>query len=140
MVALAREKNGYFAKGQSANPSGRPGLPADVLKLQSEARTEVTRVINQALVMTPKELKALIERPEATMAQHLVGSVLSKAIKEGCYARAQFLLNYVLGRPRTFDVSDQSDEAIAVQQVLRGIPSSVLLKMVENGRRSEPVE
>ena len=140
MVALARGSNGYFIKGQSGNPNGRPGLPPDVRELQEITRVEVLRAINSSLIMTPQQIKEKLEDPAATMAQHLVGSVLSKAIKEGCYARAQFLVNYVLGRPKTFEVPEENEDSVVVQQVLKGIPSSVLLKMVENGRNSESIE
>jgi hypothetical protein len=125
----------------SGNPNGRPKAPKEILELQDTTKLEVIKAINEALILTPDELKRKLADPKATMAQHLVGSILSKAIKEGCFARAQFLVNYVLGRPKTFEMPEGEDEGTPnAQQVLKGVPSSILLEMVKSAQGSIAVE
>lgn len=142
MAGLARTQQGYFPKGVSGNPNGRPKAPKEILELQDTTKLEVIKAINEALILTPDELKRKLADPKATMAQHLVGSILSKAIKEGCFARAQFLVNYVLGRPKPFEMpeGDDNNDKPTAKEVLKGVPSSILLEMVKSAQSSTAVE
>lgn len=132
-----------FQKGVITNPLGRPKNPAEIRELQASAKLEVIEAINSALVLTPEQLKAKLAQPGATMAQHLVGSIISKAIKDGCFMRAQFLINYVLGRPKIFnpeDIPDNGDgPAPTASEVLKGVPSSILLEMVKHANGTATV-
>lgn len=124
-----------WQKGESGNPRGGMSVRAEIKALQTEAKVEVMEVISKTLLMTPAQLKASLEDPSVTMAQHLVASVLSKAIKQGCPMRAQFLMNYVLGRPKTFDpLEDHDPDQPTAGKVLKGVPSSILLEMVKSAQ------
>jgi hypothetical protein len=141
MAVSERTELGYFKKGSSGNAKGRPKLmPYEVIELQDMAKVEVITAINATMLMTREELKKTSEDPAASLAQLLVGSIIQKAIKEGCFSRAQFLVNYVLGRPKMFDLESADDDAPSVQKVLKGVPSSILLEMVKSGRNSAAVE
>jgi hypothetical protein len=140
MTAAGRTNLGYFQKGSSGNPAGRRKMPFEINELKAVCKLEVIDAINSTLLMTRDELKKVSADPTATMAQLVVASITQKAIQEGCFARAQFLMNYVIGRPKTFEIDQADDEAPSVQKVLKGVPSSILLEMVKSGRNSAPVE
>jgi hypothetical protein len=74
--------------------------------------------------------------------QHLVRSILDKAIKDGCPQRAQFFLNYILGRPRSYEAADdqtiqQQQKANRSQEFLKEIPSSILLETLQKHREQQ---
>jgi hypothetical protein len=140
MAASERTELGYFKKGVSGNPAGRRKMPYEIRELQSVCKLEVIDAINSTLLMTREEIKKIISNPHSTMAQLVVASLVQKAIQEGCYMRAQFLMNYVIGRPKTFDMEQGSDETPTAQKVLKGVPSSILLEMVKSGRESVSAE
>jgi hypothetical protein len=140
MTVSARTELGYFQKGTSGNPAGRRKMPYELKELQSVCKLEVIDAINTTLLMTREEIKKISADTGSTMAQLVVASIVQKAIQEGCFMRAQFLMNYVLGRPKTFELDQADDEAPSVQKVLKGVPSSILLEMVKSGRNSAAVE
>jgi hypothetical protein len=116
--------------GQSGNPAGRAVIAPELRELAKSSRATVLAAISQVMLLTSEELKEAVSEPSTTMAQHLVASVLSKAIKEGCPMRAQFLLNYILGRPAQFDPKDVEDSQAGGKQALEVVPSSVLIEVL----------
>ena len=141
MAASERTELGYFKKGHSGNAKGRPKLmPYEVIELQDCAKVEVITAVNAAMLMTREELKKSSEDPTASLAQLLVGSIMQQAIKEGCSSRGQFLLNYVLGRPKVYEHRGDSDDLPSAQKVLKGVPSSILLEMVKSDREASVAE
>jgi Family of unknown function (DUF5681) len=120
--------------GQSGNPGGRKKLRPELEQIAHQGRETAIESINKALLMTPDQLKHTLSNPNATMAEHLVASVLSKAIKEGCPIRAQFLMNYVLGKPAKHDPKkvfeenmERNDGALNPDE----IPSSILIEVIQ---------
>jgi hypothetical protein len=116
--------------GQSGNPAGRAVIAPELRELAKSSRATVLAAISQVMLLTSEELKEAVSEPSTTMAQHLVASVLSKAIKEGCPMRAQFLLNYILGRPAQFDPKDVEDSQAGGKQALEVVPSSVRIEVL----------
>lgn len=60
-----RDKNGRFVKGQSGNPRGRPGIPAEIKKYASEAPDRLRAICDDP--KTPIKVRADIERWFAEM-------------------------------------------------------------------------
>lgn len=127
-----------FQKGQSGYRGGKN--PAEINELKGQAKLEVVEAINRSMLMTMEELTSSLQDPKATIAQQLVGRILVKAMKEGCHQKAQFVMNYVLGRPKTFENDDNSGpDNPTPQGVLGGVPSSILLELMQrqqNGGKS----
>lgn len=124
----------HWKPGQSGNPAGRPAIKPELKKLAREARETALASIEKVMLMTPNELRESLQNPDAPLVQHLVASVMNKALKEGCPVRAQFLMNYVLGRPQTSadlektleDNARDNDGALDPNS----IPSSVLIEVI----------
>ena len=131
-----------WKEGQSGNPSGRKALPSHVARLREHSKVEVIKAISETFLLTRSELKERTARPEATMAELVVGSIMIKAIETGDPVRTQVLLNYVLGRPEPFSPPPENDDSDkpSVREVLKGVPSSILLEMVKNAAGSVSVQ
>lgn len=61
-----RDKQGRFVKGQSGNPQGRPGLPAEIVKYGRESPKRLREIADDPF--TPIRVKAEIEKWFAEMA------------------------------------------------------------------------
>lgn len=55
-MAANRNKQGQFVKGQSGNPKGRPGIPAEVRELAKEAPAKIKAMIDDET--TPAKVRA----------------------------------------------------------------------------------
>lgn len=120
-----------WPKGVSGNPNGRPRTAPEIKQLKDEAKAEVVEAIHRSLLMTMPELTAKLKDPTTTVAQQLVCRIVIKALKEGCYQRAQFMLNYVIGRPKAFENDDNSAPDIPTPgSVLAGVPTNVLIEFM----------
>lgn len=129
-----------FQKGLSGNPKGRPRADIELEFLKRRAKNEVLYCISDTMTMTRDELALVSTDPDSTMCQLMIGSVMSKAIKEGCPARAQFMLNYILGRPKPFD-PDEDLEADSNEKkgALATIPSGTLIDLLKTAAaKNEP--
>jgi hypothetical protein len=124
-------------------------LPLEVRRLKDQAKAEVIKSISEGLMMTKDEIAKVMNDPEATMVQMLVGAVILKAIKEGDMYRFGTLINYVLGKPKPLGSSwhddlpseGGKDPSEIAKQALKAIPSSALIEVLrkQNGSTgSEP--
>ena len=98
-----------WPKGVSGNPVGRPKLPAEVLELKETAKEEMLRVMAECLLMSRDELFKYLDPktlPNESAAKLLAARVLIKAISDGCPIRAQFYMNYILGKPKPHDEAE----------------------------------
>ena len=94
-----RKTDGTFMPGTSGNPNGRPRVPRQIQQLKETARVEVLKAMAECLLMNKAELQSVPNDPNRNAAQRLTASILINAINSGCPARAQFFMNYILGKP-----------------------------------------
>ena len=99
-------KSTQFQKGISYGPK-RPKLTGALKELRGEAKNHALEVILKTMMMTDSELDKIMRGTEVSKTQRLVASLLEKAIEQGCFMRAQFLFNYILGKPTPME--DQKD-------------------------------
>lgn len=90
-----------WQKGQSGNPSGRPKLPEQTQRLRELGKIEAIEALSKVMTLTMAQLSMLPKDPTASAAMLLAGSVMHKAIKTGCPIRANFIFQYMVGRPET---------------------------------------
>ena len=87
-----------FQKGQSGNPAGAPRVPVDIKKARSLTRTELERILNRYLHMTPAELYEAQQKPTTSALQHVVIAIVVAAVKDGDQKRLDFLLDRLIGK------------------------------------------
>lgn len=125
-----------WPKGVSGNPNGGSRLPKDLLKLRQIARSEVVRVISKCMVMTRDQLKTMSLSKDATIAEILIASIITHAIKNGCPIRTQFLLQYVVGKPKPVEFEDEGEtvEPDAVDM----LPSEIIIDVLRKHAAAVP--
>lgn len=87
------------------------------------------KVISKCMMMNREQLTAMATSPKATVAEILVASIITQAIKTGCPIRSQFLFNYVLGKPKPVDLDDHEtghDEG----DIVDAIPSGIIIDIL----------
>jgi hypothetical protein len=100
--------SGVWVKGQSGNPSGRPKLPDTTQRLREQGKIAAIEALSQVMTMTMADIARVPKDPNASAALVLAASVMHKAIKTGCPVRANFIFQYMVGRPETAQ-PEQSD-------------------------------
>lgn len=88
------------AKGETANPRGRPRKYVSALRAQGYTISEVNDCIQVMLAMTLDELKAVYTEPKATVLEKTVASAIRKSIEKGSLYSIETLLSRVYGKPR----------------------------------------
>lgn len=121
-----------FVKGVVANPFGRTPCPPELRELLTSAKVEVLTALSKSLLSDQYTLKQMSESPNASTAQILIASVIARAVREGCPHRTQFLLQYIIGKPKVYEPAEMTgdDDVEAKETLMRdmldAIPSSVL--------------
>lgn len=95
-----------WVKGQSGNPAGRPKLPDTTQRLKEIAKIEAIESLSKVMMMTTADLAKLAQDPKATSVMKLAASLLHKAIKQGCPNRANFIFQYIVGKPESLKDED----------------------------------
>lgn len=85
-------------KGQVLNPTGRPSDAPEIKRIKILTKTEFDIVASQFLGMTKERLEELKDDPTLSVLDHMVLSVVRKAILYGDQNRFEFLLNRLIGR------------------------------------------
>lgn len=113
---------GSWQKGTSGNPSGRPKLPDTTQRLREQGKIDAIEALAKVMTMTMTELSRLPKDPNASAAMLLAGSVMHKAIKTGCPIRANFIFQYMVGKPETNqpESPDQVDDRTITLAYSRG--------------------
>ena len=111
-----------FQKGTVPNPSGRPKVPAELLEARKVSKQTFEEKLQAYMRMPMADLEKLMEGYKAqgvVCLDMLVGSIIVKAIMEGCVQRMNFLLNR-MGVNQVFEEHDPmlrvSTESQAIEQ------------------------
>jgi len=91
-----------WQKGQSGNPSGRPKLPDSTQRLKDECKIAAIEALCKAMAMNRDQLAAVAEDRQAPAALLLAASLVHKTIKTACPIRANFIFQYIVGKPETY--------------------------------------
>lgn len=102
----------------------------DVRKVKAVARNHALAVISRLMLMSADKLKDLFENPNTTATELAVASILRKVIKQGDALSMQFLMNYVVGKPSTYDPGPE-DLSAAQRAHLAQIPSHLLTEFLK---------
>lgn len=105
---IERDEKGHFLKGVSANPTGggRKKMPAALRQLRDHSRNEILKSMSEIMLKSSAELQRMNGDPRSTAAEVLICAIMIHAINKGDAYRAQFLMNYVLGKPAAFNEAD----------------------------------
>lgn len=126
-VAQGRKTGGRpFPKGVASNPAGRPAMPEAIKKLQKNSRIVIMEAMCSMILKPVHEIEKIAESRDSASMVALMASVMEKGIKLGCNTRAQFFMNYMIGKPLDFDPSILDEEEGVVEKALETMPSTVL--------------
>jgi len=82
-----------FVKGQSGHPGGRESLPAELVAARKVTKQTFEEKLQEFMRITMGELQGIMQNPATANLDLLVGSIVTKAIVDGCTARMTFLLD-----------------------------------------------
>jgi hypothetical protein len=98
---MAKKGNNFrgndFKPGNPGGP-GRPPLPPELKAAKRLTKTEFERIANQYLFATDAELEKAEQNSETPAIERLVISILRRGNKDGDHARAEWLLQRLLGK------------------------------------------
>lgn len=118
-----------FPKGKSGNPGGRKALPAELRQFRETSLKDFLSNMQRYGGMTKTELKAELERPEATMFELISGNIVASAARGDKDAR-QLLIERLWGKVKEVmdtSVIDERLQAISKDKITQ------LLKEASNG-------
>lgn len=87
-----------YAPGHKNPGPGRPPLPSDIIEIKKLNIAEMERVLNQCLTMSRAEIDELRKKPDASMLELLVVSIIGHGVNKGDPFRLGFLLDRLLGK------------------------------------------
>jgi len=87
-----------FAPGKSGNPGGRPKIRDNLKEVKLMSKTEMRRLIQKIIDMTPEEMKAMVKRTDVPALEIMLASVAHQAIMRGDQSRIDFLLQRTIGK------------------------------------------
>jgi len=84
--------------GKSGNPNGRPRIRDNLKEVKLMSKTEMRRLIQKIVDMTPQELIHLSKNMEVPALEMMLASVAVKAIQSGDQSKINFLLERTIGK------------------------------------------
>ncbi len=91
-----------FKKGQTGNPGGRPKIPDDIRKAANVTTEQFVKTASEFLLMDRTELTKVLQNPEASMIELLIGGILAKAVKDHDSTRAEWIIARTIGKAKDF--------------------------------------
>lgn len=101
--------------GESGNPAGRPKMPPELKAANKLTRVQFDTLLNEVLDMTTEQLNQLMSGPDTKQIAKMVGSIVQRAVENGCPVRMNFLLQKMLGKvewadDRSLNVTPEDDK------------------------------
>ncbi len=84
-----------FAKG---NPYGRPPMKPEDKVFAKLTRTELTVVLSRLIRFSEIEIKEIMQRPDTSAMEKMIGAIILQAIKRGDPIRLAFLIEQICGK------------------------------------------
>ncbi len=109
----------HFPKGESGNTNGKPK--------QLLTKDKVSAILGRFATMTRDQLQDVATDPKSSMIEIMIASIMVKAVKEGDYARLDFLLTRSIGKVK--DELELQARTIADDQ-LDLIPKSKIVELL----------
>ena len=121
---------------------GRPKLPADLAAIKGLSKEDTLLAICSVMRMTYRELEHMREGAGATVAEMIAARMALAAIDDGCFMSAQFLVNYVIGKPATYDPIASADESQQTLVFKTSITQdgSILQSLLDEEERASIIE
>lgn len=119
-----------FQKGVSGNPSGRPAMPDTLKALQKNSKQIILQNICDLILKPQREVKQIAEMGSTMSGVALMASVLHKGIEMGCTSRAQFFMNYLIGKPTEYDPETLEETDEEKTKALETVPSEALTRVL----------
>lgn len=133
-----------FEKGNCLNPKGRPKLPQELLDARKVSKQSFEEKLQTYLRMPMVDLEMKMEgyrKSGEVCLDMLVGSIIVKAIMEGCISRMNFLLNR-MGVNSEFAEHDPTLNMLGDQQASEDAAPYYVVELNRGGKflRSRPRE
>lgn len=96
---MKRATKNQFRPGVSGNPNGRPKMPPEIREAWRLTQQEFVAAACKLLDMTPAEIEGLATNPNSRAIELLLGSIISRGVREGDPKFIAFLTDRLLGRP-----------------------------------------
>ena len=137
-------KGHTFGKGNNANPKGRPKLPQELLEARKVSKQSFEEKLQTFLRMPMADLEEKMngyKKSGEVCLDMLVGSIIVKAIMEGCISRMNFLLNR-MGVNSEFAEHDPTLNMVGDQQASEDAAPFYIVELNRGGKflRSRPRE
>jgi len=87
-----------FKPGESGNPRGRPRIRDNLKEVKLLSKTEMRRLIQKIVDMTPEELEVISKDKTVPALEMMLASVAYEAIRKGDQAKINFLLERTIGK------------------------------------------
>lgn len=101
-------------------------MPEALKKLQKNSRVVIMEAMLGMILKPVHEVEAIAESNKSASMIALLASVMTKGISMGCNTRAQFFMNYMIGKPLDFDPETLEQEESIVENAIEKMPSEIL--------------
>ena len=120
-----------FKKGKPGGP-GRPPLAPELKGIPKLTKEQVEACIAKYQWMSLDELEVALKDPKRSMLEHMVMSIIHKAVKHGDQNRLEFLFNRTIGK-----VKDQVEVSLPEPTFVKRLNGEVIelgAEMITDGK------
>jgi hypothetical protein len=119
---------------------GRPAVTDEVRTLAYHTRENIIKVLVSFLELSREQLAEKMQAAETTMLELLVGSIITRGIKDGDPHRMNAILDRIIGRasPDAIVIADNSSSP--VRALVDLVPREKLYALIEEHERLNALE